>query len=465
MIKESRKTSGDPVQEKLRQSKAVWNKDVSTFITDVIQCKKLMNGMPNKFNRVKSRIGDPIPANPTAILNNLASEFQDLAQRGDALVQQQLAYAKGRKKHQVVPAQSGNVSPQQPTVQAPANTPPANDNDLSKKLSLPVAAMVDEYLLLSEASNPVSRFWTRFWTPTRFGLTNAARIRQYRMMLLKSTVVLYKTLGKLQVEIVKGSPATLKSSNSIMQKAWNEWTGVVQGYNTLINNMPEGTTFNSGGSIEVREYNAPESAPEIAKAPENSGVKKHESLALADAAKKDLLEFRNKFINDQPLFTSIINLTGKPVSNKGKIPHSQKIVAEYDGIIRALNNKYKTNGANLADISSAVEAQKVPPASPVLPTEKAASAEQLEKMAQDFLKKWLGYARHSVWADDTSPIRKDAYKDSKAIRVNLDRIMNSVQKGMNIEELSNLIVEVKQQMLKLKGTIRGLDKSDIKKVL
>jgi hypothetical protein len=65
MIKSARKPSSDPVQEKLRQSKAVWNKEVSIFVNDLIHCKKLMNGWPSKFHMEKSFIKEPIPADPS----------------------------------------------------------------------------------------------------------------------------------------------------------------------------------------------------------------------------------------------------------------------------------------------------------------------------------------------------------------------------------------------------------------
>src|SRR6478736_333926 len=98
MIKIARKPSSDPIQEKLRQMKAQWNKDVSVFITDLINLKKTMNGWPSKFNMERSFIKDPIPSDPNTIIGVLASDFQELAQRGNAIVQQQLEYSKTRRK-------------------------------------------------------------------------------------------------------------------------------------------------------------------------------------------------------------------------------------------------------------------------------------------------------------------------------------------------------------------------------
>ena len=44
MIIDARKKSLDPIQEELREKKSVWNKEVSEFINNLIQFKKLING-------------------------------------------------------------------------------------------------------------------------------------------------------------------------------------------------------------------------------------------------------------------------------------------------------------------------------------------------------------------------------------------------------------------------------------
>ena len=100
MIKSARKSSLDPIQEKLRQSKADVNKDISAFVNDLIHFKKLMNGWPNKFHMEKSFIKDPIPADPNTIMGSLAGDFNNIAQECNNVVKQQLEYAKIRRKKQ-----------------------------------------------------------------------------------------------------------------------------------------------------------------------------------------------------------------------------------------------------------------------------------------------------------------------------------------------------------------------------
>src|SRR4030042_2684905 len=98
MIKTARKPSTDPAQEKLRNDKAAWNKDVSAFVNDIIHLKKLMNGWPSKFYMERSFIKDPMPADPTTIIGSLLSDYQYIAERGNKIVEEQLNYSKTRKK-------------------------------------------------------------------------------------------------------------------------------------------------------------------------------------------------------------------------------------------------------------------------------------------------------------------------------------------------------------------------------
>lgn len=101
MLKEGRKPSNDPAQEKLRQGKTVWNKEVSSFINDLIHVKKLMNGWPSKYYKERSKIIAPVPVDAASILNGLASQFQELSQQGASLAQQQAEYAKNRRQKRV----------------------------------------------------------------------------------------------------------------------------------------------------------------------------------------------------------------------------------------------------------------------------------------------------------------------------------------------------------------------------
>ena len=239
MEKTARKPSADPTQERLRANKATWNKDVSAFINDLIHIKKTMNGWPSKFFKERSRITQPIPADPGTVIGALAGDFQDIATRGNAIVQEQLEYAKNRRQKQPKPAggpQPGGA-PAAPGAPPAPEAPKPGGPDLSQQMGQQLAASYqaemikvassfeDKYLLESEASNPVSRFITRLFNP-RFGFGEGARIRRLRMAMLDNCVKSYKELKKLHKEIVKSSKSSIDSSHKMMTQVSNYWSAV-----------------------------------------------------------------------------------------------------------------------------------------------------------------------------------------------------------------------------------------------
>src|SRR5690348_6395186 len=100
MIKVVAKPSTDPLQEKLRQSKKIWNKQVSEFADNLFRLKDMMNGKPSKFYPEKSSIKEPIPGDPVTIIGSLVGDFQEISQKGNDIVRQQLEYSKSRRKKQ-----------------------------------------------------------------------------------------------------------------------------------------------------------------------------------------------------------------------------------------------------------------------------------------------------------------------------------------------------------------------------
>ena len=228
MEKTARKPSADPAQERLRQDKASWNKDVSTFVNDLIHFKKMMNGWPSKFFKERSRITQPIPADPATIIGSLAGDFQEITNRGNGIIQEQVEYAKTRRQKQPAKPQAGPQPAGQPA------TPPANDNapkpDLTQQMGKQLAAsrqaelikvadaFESKYFLESEASNPISRFVTRLFNP-RFGFGEAARMRRLRMAMLDNCVKSYKELKKLHAEVVKSSKTSIVTSHKMMTQS------------------------------------------------------------------------------------------------------------------------------------------------------------------------------------------------------------------------------------------------------
>jgi hypothetical protein len=440
MIKVADKPSMDPVQQKLRMLKKQWNKDVSAFIDNLIHYKKLTNGQPNKFYKERSAIKDPIPADPATIVGSLAGDFQELSQRANAIIAAQVDYSKTRRKKQPKPTAPG-VAP----VEVP-NTPPAND--LSKQL----AAFEQKYELVSEASNPITRFFTKLLNPT-FGLSEAARIRRYRMNLLDAAVKAYKDLGKLQVAIVSSSPDSITSANKLLHQVWNDWMLVYRGFTTYKSNMPA-VVQDTGGEIappkdlEDKKKETPVVPAEEVPQPAPDAEK--EVASLMERSKQIMSDYsKNHLRLDSSQLGNLEIFIAKFMKSPGQYRplYALKLIEEYNRSIASLNQSLQTSGNTLGDIAKQVEDKK-----------KAASYanEQLEVVSQDFLKKWLGKARYQLSSSKTSSYRLDMYKMAAEVRKTLDQIMNSLEKGMNIEELDPLVLQVNRQITAMRGLMRAL---------
>lgn len=470
MIKLARKPSTDPVQEKLRQNKALWNKDVSLFINDLINFKKTMNGAPSKFFMEKSLIKEPIPADPATIIGTLAGDFQELTQKGNGLITQQLEYSKTRRKKQpkteIVP-------------EAAVSEPVATSPDLSKQL----AAFQNKYDLVSEASNPITRFFTRLITPTR-GISEAARVRRYRMSLLNACVKTYRELNKLQVAIVGSSTDSIEKSNLLLRQSWNDWMLVYRGFSTYKNNMPP-TIGNPGGIInkpieEFQDYEGEqkftteEISPPIIT--ETDSLKKQVNAIISDFNKNYSKLYDRGVGLDSKTLSSINDTISffkkSPPTSSYNQSWANKLIKEYSYIMSVINSSVGSNENSMGDIVKKIDQEKkqldrdrkqqAPKESinkPSLPLE----AVQLEAVAQKFLKKWLGKARHQIFTGDTSSYRLDIYQQSKDIRKIIDRIMDSLQKDMDVIKLDPLISQVSRQMTNLRGLMRALHLSGTNK--
>lgn len=500
MIKTARKPSTDPVQEKLRQSKAVWNKEVSNFVGDLINYKKLMNGWPNKFHMEKSFIKDPIPADPATIIGSLAGDFNDIAQKGNALIKQQLDYAKSRKKRQMkqLPLPLGKPAPA-----TPAGTPPPATPDLSQQLSLPISASLEEkYGLVAEGSNPLSRFFTKLLTPT-FGVGEAARIRKYRMTLLDSCVKTFKDLGKLQVEIVKSSKGSLQSSNKILHRTWTDWMMVYRGFSTYKTNMPRDVK-DSGGEISadkeiLNEKDIKENSSSLVPSQEDHILPSSNEVVTEDpsSSKKSVLDIGKAVLKDYmsilnqrtllsprgPMFKDINSAAEKFIVNKEDIGAANVLIQAWGSLLYTFNKNFGVSATSFKDLVEIAKMRQREETSYQKEQQKQVKEQQFKEkqikeqqdkaiatktttaqinvLAQDFLRKWIGKSRHELSVfDKSSAYRLDIYKMAGELRKILNKIMNSLEKDMKVDELDTLIIQVNSNITQLRGLMRALHNSE-----
>ncbi len=420
MFKIADKGSMDPLQNKIRSDKKAWNKEMSLFIDNVINFKKTINGQPSKYFKEKSKIGEPIPANPTSILSSLMSEFQKLTQKSNDIVQQQINYSKTRRKKQP----KTNIIP----------SSPSENVDLSKQLS---AEFINNKLIAT-GSNSLTRFFARLLNPA-FGDSYNSRVKKYRMSLLKSAVDISKNLEDLQKTIVGSSPESIFAAAKDLYKIEKSWSFFKTGLiffkeNVYAKEHPKTIETTEGLTSKVEETPVASTLPTI-----------NVNNILADFKKNS-----GNFLDVD--FKNLISLFGmyksiKQSNNKENIDSlANDIKNEYQNILNLLNAKYGTSGTSLADIWK---------------NKKTASVliDNLETIGQN----WLGKMRHRLGpGDKTSAARLDIYKISNDCREFINQIMDSLEKEMNIEildslvaSIDNLLKEIKQLMVNLEGTLHG----------
>jgi len=450
MEKTARRPSMDPVQERLRQNKALWNKEVSSFINDLIHFKKTMNGWPSKFFKERSRITSPIPADPGTIIGSLAGDFQELVNKGNAVIQEQVDYAKTRRQKQP----KAPAAPQQPGAApaAPATpAPEAPKADLSQQLNQGLAAstkkaeliklafeMEDKYSLESQASNPFSRFVTRLFNP-KFGFGEGARIRRLRMTMLDNCVKSFKAIKQLHKEIVKSSKGSIINAHKMMTLVWNYWN-IVNRLFSAYRAVKPGEVKDPGGAIEDPELKK-QRAVEEGRDPEaetTEPVLVSPDITIVNKLK----DFRTASVSlgaaaGNPAFQeldSIIRaITAAPKHKKPEVLKQYDISAVYDRALREVNAQLGTSGTSFVQI---VEQAKNQPA----------------KTAQ----RQLGKFRHQILPGATSGSRLEVYGLIDQIRKDLDEVMNLLESGFDQQKLTASIGQVNRQMATLRTMIRSL---------
>lgn len=459
MIKGAQKRSMDPVQQRLRQSKATWNKDVSAFINDLIHLKKLMNGWPNKFHKERSRITEPVPADPATILGSLAGDFAELAQRGNALVQQQAGYSQTRRRPQPkAPEAPGPTTPATPAPAAPATPPaaPAPAADLTKQLA---ASLESKYELVAEGSNPFTRLWTRIKTP-RAGFGSKAQVRRLRMDMLGASLKSYRALGRLQVQVTKSSKQSVMDAYKEMKAAWDEWSIVSRNFNIYAGSLP--------GQPERPEQMREEGySPEKEEAELVGTPPQGMDATRAKQIMSDVRDYGPFFNTDKEAAKLLKALSAVKIQETWA---PRALEGLYNNLISYLNQSMGTGGSSLQDIYQQSLGKPAPAAKgkpkPVTPSQRplqgseppeaAPASDQLEVTAQAFLRKWLGKTRHQALPGRSSGLRIQVFDLAASARKNIDQAMDMLEKGLDVDVLGPKIYEVTKQINSLRSLMRSL---------
>jgi hypothetical protein len=460
MEKVARKPSSDPVQEKLRKHKDEWNHNVTQFIEQVKQYKKMMNGFPSKFHMEKSKIVNPLPLDSTSIISNLAGVFKDLAIDSTRIVAEQEQYSKTRRKK--MPKKPG--TPTSPVAQPTQTTP-----DLSAQLSKAEA----EYELTVEGSSPLSRFLSRFHGPW-FGDSAEARKRRYRLSMLKIMVRLDKKFSLLETEIMGKSPkSTYKSGQWFfsIEKDVDKLEGLLVDFSagikpednkTIKNEEAKTAPAESKETVSPPENKAPVPAQETKVVPikteapaENKAAPPQlTNLDPADVASmvRDFERNRLHILGlDEKLFPVMLELRksfNKALEDNVKNNTNEydpkllsDIVQNYYELVNKIKAKRSVEGKTLEEVKHNIVKKKA---------SEVTSVDKMDKFAQRTLKKWVGKARHFLSSDDTSAARRDILSIVEACRTQIESLLD------HLEEETFDFNHMKEQISLLKSQTEGI---------
>ena len=432
MKKTAVKTYKDPVMNKLIQSKSIWNKEVSAFINDLIHFKKMMNGSPSKFYTQRSSIVKPIPADPATIIGSLLGDFQEIVNKGNAIIQEQADFVATRNKRKGDQALDKLDKAHGPTEETPGI-------DLAKQLT--ASDMVSDYYLISEASNPLTRFFHRLLMPS-FGLSDeAARIRKYRISLLNAIINIFKDCKKLQSSIVESNAQSIFITSKILDKIEDNYIFILSGLQSFKDALPEGID-DAGGDIKIPSSDKKEEAAKIEKSP-SSELKetKEPNVLLAIEAIQDIMKYKGNFPRASGL-SNLFSLSQKfsKSSSDEKSKLADNLISEYKRVLMQLSADKRIPPQNsLENIWKLVNP--------------AAAQENLQTVAQNILGKW----RHQISPfDKTSAFRLDVYNLGGESRKISDKIIEELQKDLDLDELEPLIKQLGGNLIKIRNLLRTL---------
>ena len=462
MEKSAAKTYKDPALNKLIQEKALWNRQVSSLINDIIHFKKSMNGWPSKFYKERTRLTQPIPVDLSSILGKMTGEFQDIASQGNSILREQSDFAKNHL------ARKGNQALDKlEKMQGPENAPAAKQGpDLSQQLGKGLAAKEESYLvklgtalevkyeLEAMASNPISRFVTRLFNP-KFGFGEKARVRRIRMTMLDNCVKSYKELKKLHNEIVKSSKSSILSSHKMMTLVWNYWNAVNRYFSTYKSIRPE-IAKEDGGIIEApalrserseeQKEQSNEEAREQGHDPEESPPVDEVPLLKFERAKnliKDTVNFGARLKSPKgttaELTTLVDTLTSLPKKDIFNGIMKSNIDEVYRKALTNLNQELGTNGISFKDVAKQL-------------TQKAAQPKVVEAQ----LGRWIGKSRHQLIPGATSGPRVEVYNFISQIKKDLNTVMDLLEKGFDEVAITAALAQVNREMISLRTMMRSL---------
>lgn len=428
----ARKRSEDPAQEALRESKALWNKQVSAFIDNLIHVKKMLNGWPSKFHMEKAKITEPLPKDPTTILGVLAGDFRDIAVKGNSIIEHQIAYSQTRRK-------------KQPGVGTPPAPPPA---------PAPVTASLEELNdeLTINSSNVLTRFFSKLKGPY-FGKDIEAKTKRYRNNLLDSSADVYKLCSKFQEQIVGSGTKSITEANKTLAKIEDLILKITKSIDAAAEDIGyENLSVKKPLDKLPKEEIKPQEGQEGQESEKNQPSKKDSRIDAALAAAKDVGEYIFNFpqVATDPITINIIKYakyfieSAEKDRSKVDVAAALKLLAYYEKLIAIISNEVGQTGSSLGEITRNILTKK-------------SASDQLNVVAQAFIKKWIGKTRHSLpFSDSASALRVSAYEYAENMREILEGIMNSLEEDLDFEFIQTELNSLTTKFFSIQKAINAI---------
>lgn len=407
-----RSHSADPVQEALREHKASWNKRCSEFIARVntfkpllIAFKRGLNGRGDaKAGLPISNIKNPFPPEVFKFLNGVNSEFHELvntfeqlSSEAASIIQEQSQYANKRKKSQKQQIISSN-----------------NIEDI----------------LIVEASNPLTRFWSHL-----SALFSSKENKHLRLSMLSIAHAMFKNLINFEDLILE------KGTNNVPQviNAYFLLNNNLNSLNASLNkfknmaNMPNQTSEN----IEKQNLNPPSQNidEKLEKKPELNNIVKNlfKEIVLFDKILN--LSSENMFILKE-LCNSFV--TEKNTNKKELILDR---INEHSNILKKeIKKKVEERvGQKLKDDISFDDLK-------IILKNSSFNSDELEKFGANYFTRLLKQYQHQFGKKDpASASRLEIYNHIRQAKIATDKLMDLLERtNVDVNELINQISEIEK---------------------
>lgn len=406
----ARKKSEDPVQEALRQNKDTWNHDASLLIAQLIAFKKGLNGRGEpKVGIPPGSIKDPMPNEVGSYLDQLSERYSKLISDAHKIIEEQATYSETRKKS--VKEQTASYDPE------------------ILKLASWWGSRALTYINNSDINN-----WR--WFSTDEG-NNA------RMLMLKVSTDLIKQLKLIDNFVVS------KDINAIPNAIY-DFDKFISSFNKLL--LPNIKKLvkledNANKNIKVSPKRIEEEVSSISPetiydiAPDDNVTEKPEEPILELSGKK------SEELNPKTILSDIV-ITGRLIQLMKILKVNDKDIELFDngikqlrkslddivisgnGSLEDINNSYsdlKALSSKLFKIQDKSFSDQLKDVDKLIVSKAGMISPEFEKVAKNFLNRWLKRQKLKVLPDSDDRIRLDASHKILSLIDLVDAFQNSLE--------------------------------------